>query len=41
MHFPNTHVDPQKAHTLYNEYHNEYAWADEMGFDGIMGQGLD
>ena len=36
MHFPNTHFDPIKAHTLYNNYHDQYAWADEMGFDGIM-----
>ena len=36
MHFPNTHFDPIKAHHLYNNYHDQYAWADEMGFDGIM-----
>ena len=36
MHFPNTHFDPIKAHQLYNNYHDQYAWADEMGFDGIM-----
>ena len=29
MHFPNTYFDPIKAH-------DQYAWADEMGFDGIM-----
>ena len=34
--FPNTHFDPEKAHVLYNEYHDQYAWADEVGFDGIM-----
>ena len=34
--FPNTHFDPEKAHTLYNQYHEQYALADEMGFDGIM-----
>ena len=34
--FPNTHFDPWKAHELYNEYHEQYAWADEVGFDGIM-----
>jgi alkanesulfonate monooxygenase SsuD/methylene tetrahydromethanopterin reductase-like flavin-dependent oxidoreductase (luciferase family) len=36
MHFPNTNFDPQKAHVLYNNYHDQYAWADEVGFDGIM-----
>jgi alkanesulfonate monooxygenase SsuD/methylene tetrahydromethanopterin reductase-like flavin-dependent oxidoreductase (luciferase family) len=36
MHFPNTHFDPEKAHVLYNNYHDQYAWADEVGFDGIM-----
>ena len=34
--FPNTYFDPQKAHLLYNEYHDQYALADEVGFDGIM-----
>ena len=34
--FPNTHFDPMKAHVLYNEYHEQYALADEVGFDGIM-----
>jgi len=34
--FPNTYFDPQKAHHLYNECHEQYAWADELGFDGIM-----
>ncbi len=34
--FPNTYFDPQKAHTLYNQYHEQYACADEVGFDGIM-----
>ena len=34
--FPNTHFDPEKAHELYNQYHEQYAWADEVGFDGIM-----
>jgi alkanesulfonate monooxygenase SsuD/methylene tetrahydromethanopterin reductase-like flavin-dependent oxidoreductase (luciferase family) len=36
MHFPNTNFDPQKAHVLYTNYHDQYAWADEVGFDGIM-----
>ena len=34
--FPNTYFDPEKAHLLYNEYHEQYALADEVGFDGIM-----
>jgi alkanesulfonate monooxygenase SsuD/methylene tetrahydromethanopterin reductase-like flavin-dependent oxidoreductase (luciferase family) len=34
--FPNTYFDPQKAHVLYNQYHEQYALADEVGFDGIM-----
>jgi len=28
--FPNTHFDPEKAHVLYNEYHEQYALADEV-----------
>ena len=36
MHFPNTYFDPLKAHVLYTNYHDQYAWADEVGFDGIM-----
>jgi len=36
MHFPNTNFDPEKAHVLYQNYHDQYAWADEVGFDGIM-----
>ena len=34
--FPNTYFDPQKAHVLYNQYHEQYSLADEVGFDGIM-----
>ena len=34
--FPNTYFDPEKANVLYNEYHDQYALADEVGFDGIM-----
>ena len=34
--FPNTFFDPEKAHLLYNQYHEQYAFADECGFDGIM-----
>ena len=37
LHFPNTNFDPENAHALYNYYYYEqYAWADEVGFDGIM-----
>ena len=34
--FPNTYFDPERAHVLYNQYHEQYALADEVGFDGIM-----
>ena len=34
--FPNTYFEPVKAHQLYNQYHEEYACADEVGYDGIM-----
>ena len=34
--FPNTHFDPEKAVVLYNQYHEQYSWGDEVGFDGIM-----
>ena len=34
--FPNTYFDPHKAHILYNQYHEQYAHADEVNFDGIM-----
>ena len=34
--FPNTHFDGWKAHALYNMYHEHYAFADEVGLDGIM-----
>lgn len=34
--FPNRYFDPEKAHILYNQYHEQYALADEVGFDGIM-----
>ena len=34
--FPNTYFDPEKARALYNEYHEQYAFADEVGFDGVM-----
>ena len=34
--FPNSHFDPERAHALYNQYHEQYACADQNGFDGIM-----
>ena len=34
--FPNSNFDPGKAHVLYNQYHDQYVLADEVGFDGIM-----
>ena len=34
--FPNSYFDPGKAHELYTQYHDQYALADEVGFDGIM-----
>ena len=36
MHFPNTFFDPEKAHVLYSNYHDQYAWADQVGFDGVF-----
>ena len=34
--FPNSYFDPEKAHVLYNQYHEQHALVDEVGFDGIM-----
>ena len=34
--FPNTYFDPEKAAVLYNQYHEQYQLADEVGFDCIM-----
>ena len=34
--FPNSHFDPEQAHVLYNQYHEQYSLVDEVGFDGIM-----
>ena len=36
MHLPNTSFDPLNAQVLYYNYRDQYAWADELGFDGIM-----
>ena len=34
--FPNRYFDPVQVHGLYTQYHEQYAWADEVGLDGIM-----
>jgi len=34
--FPNTYFEAEKAHVLYNQYHEQYIMADEAGVDGIM-----
>ncbi len=34
--FPNTYFDPQKAHVLFRNYYDQYQWAEEVGFDGLM-----
>jgi alkanesulfonate monooxygenase SsuD/methylene tetrahydromethanopterin reductase-like flavin-dependent oxidoreductase (luciferase family) len=33
---PNAHFDPEIGSQLYSRYHEEYAVADDVGFDGIM-----
>jgi alkanesulfonate monooxygenase SsuD/methylene tetrahydromethanopterin reductase-like flavin-dependent oxidoreductase (luciferase family) len=33
---PNAHFDPEIGSELYSRYHEEYAVADDVGFDGIM-----
>jgi Luciferase-like monooxygenase len=33
---PNAHFDPHKAHELYQWYFEEYQYASEAGFDGVM-----
>ncbi|HWW85903.1 MAG TPA: LLM class flavin-dependent oxidoreductase [Vicinamibacterales bacterium] len=33
---PNTHFDPKKGHKLYQEYFDELALGDELGFDGLV-----
>jgi alkanesulfonate monooxygenase SsuD/methylene tetrahydromethanopterin reductase-like flavin-dependent oxidoreductase (luciferase family) len=33
---PNSNFDPELGSRLYNRYHEEYAVADDVGFDGIM-----
>ena len=34
--FPNTYFDPPTATGLPNRYLDEYQYAEEMGFDGLM-----
>jgi len=34
--FPNTYFDPNKAHYLFQRYLDEYQYAEEMGWDGLM-----
>ena len=34
--FPNTYFDPAKAHDLFKRYLDEYQYAEEVGFDGLM-----
>jgi alkanesulfonate monooxygenase SsuD/methylene tetrahydromethanopterin reductase-like flavin-dependent oxidoreductase (luciferase family) len=34
--FPNTHFSPEIAHRNYRRYLDEYEFADEAGFDGLM-----
>jgi alkanesulfonate monooxygenase SsuD/methylene tetrahydromethanopterin reductase-like flavin-dependent oxidoreductase (luciferase family) len=33
---PNRLFDPSIAHRLMGEYHDQYVWAEECGFDGLM-----
>ena len=34
--FPNTFFDPKTAHKLFQNYFDQYQWAEEVGFDGLM-----
>ena len=34
--FPNTYFNPNTAHDLFNRYLDEYQYAEEVGFDGLM-----
>jgi len=34
--FPNTYFDPAKGHDLFKRYLDEYQYAEEVGFDGLM-----
>ena len=34
--FPNTYFDPRLASELFRRYLDEYQYAEEVGFDGLM-----
>ena len=34
--FPNAYFDPHKANVLFRNYYDQYQWAEEVGFDGLM-----
>ena len=34
--FPNTYFDAGTAHGLFRDYFDQYQWAEEVGFDGLM-----
>ena len=34
--FSNSHFNPELGADLYNEYLDEYEYAEEVGFDGLM-----
>ena len=34
--FPNSYFDPNKAHDLFKRYLDEFQFAEEIGFDGLM-----
>ena len=34
--FPNTYFDPKTAHDLFKRYLDEYQYAEDVGFDGLM-----
>jgi len=36
LEFPNSYFDREKAAANYQRYIDEYQWADEVGFDGLM-----
>ncbi len=36
LEFPNTYFNREKAHANYRRYLDEYEYADEVGFDGLM-----
>jgi alkanesulfonate monooxygenase SsuD/methylene tetrahydromethanopterin reductase-like flavin-dependent oxidoreductase (luciferase family) len=34
--FPNKYFNAQRASTLFQEYYDQFQWAEEVGFDGLM-----